>query len=204
MRVVVIFTVIAFCGLSVDAFRLPTFFSDNMVLQGTPLTTRIWGWGSEETVKVSFAEFVGMTTVVNGTWMVELNDIPHGGPHDILITYNIANVTLKNVMIGDVFLCSGQSNMQMPIAYVFNATDEIADSINYPNLRIFTATPVWSPTLLDDANSSAPYIWGISSPEIIIGGETDWHYVSAVCYLFGRDLIRADESRIVGLVISSL
>eukprot|EP01137_Pigoraptor_chileana_P019795 Opistho-2@81308 len=90
--------------------------------------------------------------------------------------------------------------MQMALNSVYNATEEIADSINYPNLRLFTTKYVWQPQPTDDVTSAAPYVWGVSGPDVV----NNSNVFSAVCYLYGRDLIRQNPNAIIGLVASML
>src|SRR5262245_34079770 len=94
--------------------RLPALFSDNMVLQqGT--TTAVWGWADDrEEVQVTFRGKTAKATAQNGKWMVKLAGFKAGGP-DNLIVQGKNRIELKNVLVGEVWLCSGQSNMEWPL-----------------------------------------------------------------------------------------
>lgn len=125
--------------------RLAKIFTDNMVLQ-REINSAIWGWGIPQTkVIVEFAE----TTTVgfvnkNGKWLINLPELKAGGPY-VLTVINKDTLTLKNIMVGDVWVASGQSNMQWPLdGGVINGKEEIEKSAN-PSIRFFTVQ--------DDLNS---------------------------------------------------
>lgn len=112
--------------------------------------------------------------------------------------------SIKNVLFGDVFLCSGQSNMEFSVNGAFNATAEIADSANYPGLRLATVQKVPSNTPLANTTSKAPYAWAVSGPAAMqpVGG-AGFSYFSATCYFAGRDIYKGLGSTIpIGLVAS--
>lgn len=128
---------------------LPQILSDSMVLQrNAPI--KIWGWATEgEKIKVSLnGKNRNTTAVSDGTWAVEFPKMKAGGPYAIKIN-GINKIELKNILIGDVWLCAGQSNMvhQLNIHDVTYA-DEIANA-NYPKIRHFkipTQTSLTGPT----------------------------------------------------------
>ena len=94
--------------------RLANYYTSNMVLQGAPQRTQLWGYGAANyTVGVRIDEkTVARTRVVkDGTWSVRLPPMRTGGPHNITVYSNEEEVSLHGVMFGDVWLCSGQSNM---------------------------------------------------------------------------------------------
>ncbi len=122
----------AFCNV-----RLPLLVSDGMVLQrGTG--AKVWGWAAKgEKVTISFNGKTYTTTASkDGKWMVSLSKTKAGGPYSMEI--DAANhITLKNILIGDVWVCSGQSNMVLPMDRVSDRyADVIADSEN-PAIRQF-------------------------------------------------------------------
>jgi sialate O-acetylesterase len=127
-----------------SALKLPNAIDSNMVLARAPLTPRLWGWAnaSEDViVTLDGTTSVTATAAENGTWIVDLPAQQAGHGHEITVTgarTPDAPVTLTNIAFGDVYLCSGQSNMQFSVNDAFNASAEIADSSNYPDLRFYT------------------------------------------------------------------
>ena len=126
-------------ALAADSgLRLPHIFGDNMVLQAGA-STPVWGW-AEPGAKVSVS--LGNQTVsgvadANGKWMVALKNLKRSAtPTTVTIKADMA-ITLQNVLIGDCWLGSGQSNMAMAMADITNAKDEIA-AANNPTIRLFT------------------------------------------------------------------
>jgi sialate O-acetylesterase len=119
---------------------LPEIFSDNMVLQQKSDVT-IWGWaktGEKVVLKADWLTAEISTTVDNqGKWSLILKTPEAGGPYNIhLKGYN--ELTLKNILIGEVWLCSGQSNMEWSAASgILNADEEIKNA-NYPDIRFFS------------------------------------------------------------------
>jgi len=171
--------------------RLPALIGDNMVLQrGLPL--KIWGWadaGEKVTVTLKDQK-VEATANDKGQWLATLQPIADaGGPLEMTIAGKNA-LTLKNILVGEVWVCSGQSNMQMSINGVKNAAEEMA-AATYPNIRLFRVPNITSQVPLDDVKSS----WQECSPQTIPG-------FTAVGYFFGRDLHKALNVP-VGLIASS-
>ena len=93
--------------------------------------------------------------------------------------------TLNNILFGDVIVCSGQSNMQFTVDQAFNASEEIKDANNYPNIRLFTAPLTCSTTPLDEL-ISVEEPWSVASEHSVGGG--NWSYFSATCWFFGKNL----------------
>jgi sialate O-acetylesterase len=151
----------------------------------------IWGW-AEAGQKVT----VGMvgkpaeaTADAAGKWMVRLGPFPAGGPHEMTIR-RPETVTLRNVLLGDVWICSGQSNMQFGVGGVDNAAQEIA-ATDHPRMRLFTVPNVTA--LEPQATVSGQ--WLPCTPQTI-GGFT------AVGYFFGRTFLQELDVPI-GLINSS-
>ncbi len=119
---------------------LPEIFSDNMVLQQKSDVV-IWGWGKtgeSVLIKADWME-TGLTTKADtqGKWKILLKTPAAGGPYNIHIKgYN--ELTLKNVLIGEVWLCSGQSNMEMSAQSGINNGEEEIKNASYPEIRFFT------------------------------------------------------------------
>ena len=116
---------------------LPRIFSDNMVLQ-RETNIRIWGWADpNQRVRVNIAD---QTTVAranrNGEWHVILEPLKPGGPFTLTVRGK-NTITFSNVLVGDVWLGSGQSNMEWPVNLSANPDQEI-QMANYPEIRLFT------------------------------------------------------------------
>lgn len=131
-------TLLALFSFSLQ-FELHRLFTDNMVLQ-RDTEIEIYGKSNGNSVKVNLGtqEFTGQ--VQNGQFSVIMSKHSVGGPHRIIVTElpSGSQKVLNNVMFGDVYLCSGQSNMWWPISMSSNPEIETRESINYPNVRMFT------------------------------------------------------------------
>jgi len=170
--------------------KLPAIFSDNMVLQ-RDITVPIWGWGEPgEKVTVTLAGTKATAVAdADGKWLVKLPAMKAGGPVEMTVSGN-STVTVKNVLIGEVWLCSGQSNMAWPVSEAANAKQEIA-AANYPNIRFFSVVRTAAASPQEDCKG----IWTDCRPETAKN-------FSAVGYFFGRDL-HAHLKVPVGLIHSS-
>jgi len=155
--------------------RLPGLFSDNAVLQQG---ARVPVWGSAddgEKVTVTFRGKDVSATARNGKWMVKLPGQKAGGP-DTLIVAGKNKIELKNVLVGEVWICSGQSNMEWPLSRSFESEKDMANSAN-PNLRLFSVPQLKANEPVDDIKAS----WQECNPDTV-------KKFSAVAYYFGRDL----------------
>ena len=151
-------------------------FGDNMVLQrGMPIP--VWGTSSpNETVTVRIANRSGSTQAdETGKWKVVLDAMPAGGPHELSISAE-RRITFSNVMIGEVWICSGQSNMTWTVKNSANPDEEIA-AADHPNIRLFTVPRQVS----GQPELEVEGLWSLCSPETVAG-------FSAVAYYFGREL----------------
>src|SRR6266446_5852940 len=158
--------------------RLPALFSDNMVLQqGTKVP--VWGWADDgEQVTVQFRGQTARTTAKGGKWMVTLKSLKAGGP-DNFVVEGKNKIEIKNVLVGEVWICSGQSNMELPIERSFESTNDIAASVN-PMLHLFHVPHVKAGSPQQDVKAA----WQEAGPETV-------RNFSAVAYYFGRDLQKA-------------
>ncbi|MCX7598833.1 MAG: sialate O-acetylesterase [Armatimonadetes bacterium] len=177
----------ASCSASV---KLPALVGDNMVLQ-RDAKLRIWGTADPgEEIAVAFCGQEKATAAdKRGRWHVTLGPFPAGGPFEMTITGR-NTITLRNILVGEVWVCSGQSNMEWPVAASLNAEQEIA-AANWPQIRLFTVHKAISTFALDDCMGA----WVPCSPATIGG-------FSAVGYFFGRELHKALGVP-VGLINSS-
>lgn len=125
------------CSIIASAnVRMPLLFSDGMVLQRNKQIP-VWGWAdANEIIEVHFNKQVKIIQAgKNGKWMIKLDPENAGGPFELNITGK-NKIVIKDVLVGEVWICSGQSNMEFPVAKTMNSRKEIADS-NYPMIRHF-------------------------------------------------------------------
>jgi len=178
--------------------KLPAIFTNNMVLQQLS-NVPFWGEASpNKTVKITTSwnkkEYKTVTDKY-GKWKTTVSTPVYGGPFFIEITDG-SRLKLENVLIGEVWVCSGQSNMEMPVAgwgKIMNYKQEIA-AANYPNIRLFQVVKNTSTKPLDDL-SVATSGWVTCSPETV-------SEFSAIGYLFGKNLF--DNKNIpIGLINTS-
>lgn len=158
--------------------RLPAVFTDNAVLQ-RDIPVPVWGWadqGEQVTVKVG-NQCKAATPDASGKWTVKLDPLPVGGPLTLTISGK-NTITLKNVLVGEVWICSGQSNMQMSVSGVVRAKEEIA-AANYPKIRLISVPQRGTAAPQDDFKGS----WVECSPKTVGG-------FSAAGYFFGRELFK--------------
>ncbi|MEL6719687.1 MAG: sialate O-acetylesterase, partial [Bacteroidota bacterium] len=128
---------LAIWSLAFADVQLPKLVSDGMVLQRDAMV-KIWGWADEgEAVTVHFLDQKYTTTTdENKTWSIELNALSVGGPHQMLIEGN-NKITIDDILIGDVWICSGQSNMELPMRRVKPLYDKELANDNNPKIRQF-------------------------------------------------------------------
>ncbi len=157
-------------------------FSDNMVLQ-RGISAPVWGWAKPgEIVTVRFAgkSAVGKADS-EGKWTVKIGSFKEGGPYELAVLSASQKTILKNVLVGDVWICSGQSNMEMGIGNVDNAQAEIASATNN-HIRLFSVPKTVSYSPLATVNGK----WESCTPQTVAAG--GWNGFSAVGYFFGREL----------------
>jgi sialate O-acetylesterase len=177
-NIFLIFSVLMFSFALKAEVKLPKLVSNGMVLQrNEPI--RIWGWANAgEEVKATFKNKIYTAkTDIDGKWFIKLDAQEAGGPY----VMNVNNLELKNILIGDVYLCSGQSNMEVLMSrsnIQANYTQEIAKS-NYPMIRQFTVNRAMAFIPLADISSDKG--WVSTNPETVLS-------FSAVAYFFAKDL----------------
>lgn len=182
-----------FISVAEGNVSLPEIFSDNMVLQQKSEVI-FWGWaktGETVTIKADWMEKELSIRVGNqGKWKIMLNTPAAGGPYNIVIK-GFNELTLKNVLIGEVWLCSGQSNMEMSAQSGINNRDEEIKNANFPEIRLFTV--YHSTSLFPQDHFKGE--WSACTPETM-------RNFSAIAYFFARKLHK-ELGVPVGLINSS-
>jgi sialate O-acetylesterase len=187
LLIIIIFT--STCALG--NVRLPKFFGDNMVLQRDQKIT-IWGWAdSNEKITLQFNKQTKSGVAdKNGTWAITLNEEKAGGPFQLSITGN-NKMSIKNILVGDVWVCSGQSNMEWPLHDTDYATEELKTA-DYPMIRHFKVQRSVAGTPQMDVKDGE---WKVCNT-ITAGAFT------AVGYYFAKQLVK-DLNIPIGLINTS-
>jgi sialate O-acetylesterase len=162
---------------------LPTLIGDNMVLQ-RDARIGVWGWADPgETVRIAFhGVTINAKADRSGRWTGSVGPFDAGGPYEMTLKGK-NSLLIRNILIGDVWLASGQSNMEFPLKRdgdfggADNADREIAEA-NFPKIRLFK---VHHTVGLNPQKNVEADKWGAVTPETVGG-------FSAVAYLFGREL----------------
>ncbi|MEJ2494998.1 MAG: glycosyl hydrolase family 2, partial [Ignavibacteriaceae bacterium] len=167
-----------------DGIEIPAIFSDNMVLQQNTQVS-FWGKaepGSKVSIEASWGESASTTVNEDHSWLVKIKTPEAGGPYEVKLQVGDSTVTYKNVLTGEVWLCSGQSNMEMPLqgwlpeSPVKNSKEEIENS-DYPQIRLFTVQRAFS----NEEEFNCVGKWEECNP-------TTSPTFSATAYFFGRKL----------------
>jgi sialate O-acetylesterase len=190
----IITAALLFFALGVDAnITLPAIFSDHMVLQ-TESTVTVWGWAKpNEVVRITCSwnpeKEYKVKVDSHSSWKIDIETPSAGGPYQLLLQgYN--TIEINDILIGEVWLGSGQSNMEMSCRSVNNAKEEIAGA-HFPEIRFFTVSTstASSPQQLLEGE------WVVCTPESMKN-------FSAIMYFFGREL--HNQLKVpVGLINSS-
>eukprot|EP01084_Bolivina_argentea_P188213 324055_1 len=167
----------------------------NMVLQQAPNMAKIWGnstVGSTVTVELIMesngqsVDKVTVTTGSNGLWSIYFKPIKASNTaYNITATSGTqSSISMTNILFGDVFVCSGQSNMQFTVDQAFNATAEVQAANNYPMIRVMTAALTGA--TVPQLEVVIAEKWSVAANTTI--GRGNWSYFSAVCWFFGRNI----------------
>jgi sialate O-acetylesterase len=164
-------------SLSHADVQLPAVVGNNMVLQ-RDMVLPIWGWADPGEKVVITSDSGGKWKTKadrDGEWTVKIGPFETGD--ELSLTFEGDNtITLTNILIGDVWVCSGQSNMEWPVAEAINPEEEIRNA-DYPNIRLFT---------MERNTSGQPLDNGVGDWEACSFHTID--RFSAVAYFFGRHL----------------
>lgn len=173
--------------------RLPSVISTGMVLQQND-SVALWGWGyNGQKVRVSgnWNNDTSLTTITNfGKWVIKIKTPAAGGPYTLRISSAGNEIVLNDVMIGEVWLCSGQSNMEMSFSGAKHTQEELSNSYN-KNIRFFQVPRTASDYPQDDLKA----VWKTCDSNSLKA-------FSAVGYYFGKKL-QQDLNMPIGLINSS-
>ncbi|KAK3609136.1 hypothetical protein CHS0354_032663 [Potamilus streckersoni] len=197
----IIFLVTGVDGAS--GIHFASSYGDHMVLQGAPYRSVLWGFAHKvgDAVRVSLNNAQVATTTVTanhhgslpGIWKVKLPVQHHKGPVSIQVSSSEGSATLHDVLFGDVWFCSGQSNMGFPMGQVFNNTEELKQAPSFTEIRTFqTALTTANTSHTDLLHASS---WNLPSTGSLAG-------FSAVCWLYGKYLY-PHIHRPIGLIESA-
>lgn len=177
--------------------RLPRVIGSHMVLQ-RDAEVPIWGWADPgEVVQIEWREQTFKTTADdNGDWTVRLPATPAGGPHAMTIRSS-NEIHLQDILVGEVWLCSGQSNMEWGIRSVANGEAELAQA-DHPRIRLFKVPKITAASPQSDLDAE----WKVCTPQTLGTGGWLNQGFSAVAYFFGRHL-QGELDVPIGLIDSS-
>ncbi|MEO0471180.1 MAG: sialate O-acetylesterase [Bacteroidota bacterium] len=178
---------------AVSQLNLPKIFSDHMILQrGKPIP--IWGKAkARDRVRIAFnGNSYDTRADQDGKWRLDLPSMRVGGPYKLSVSTRKEEIVFQNVMLGDVWLCSGQSNMEWPL-WNTNGGEEAVNGARYKNIRLFNVSHNIQYLPTDDFAKDEK--WMVCSPENV-------RDFSAVGYLFGKQL-HIDENVPIGLISSN-
>ena len=184
------FFVLIVAGSAHGEVRLPAIIGDNMVIQ-QDTKVRIWGSAKPgERITATFDKKSSQTVADSeGRWQLFIGPQKAGGPFELTVKGDNV-LTIKNVLVGEVWLCSGQSNMEWPLVNTFGG-DQVVTQANYPELRLFTVEHNTATSPQTDLQGH----WVVTTPD-------EAAHFSAVGYFFGRELHQQLKVP-VGLIHSS-
>jgi sialate O-acetylesterase len=176
LRLITLFFFLVVANSAHSEVRLPAIIGDNMVLQ-QGVKVRIWGTAKpSEQLTVTFNNKSAHTTAdAHGRWQLFLGPLKAGGPFELTVKGDNV-LTVKNVLVGEVWICSGQSNMEWPLVNTIGGAETVAQA-NNSQIRLFTVEKNTSPSPLTDVQGH----WVVTTPD-------EAAHFSAVGYFFGREL----------------
>jgi sialate O-acetylesterase len=174
--------------------RLPKLISDGMILQ-RDIPLKIWGWASpDEIIVLNFNHSDYRASAdTNGSWLIELPPQNAGGPYSMTIKAN-NTITVQDILVGDVWICSGQSNMELPIRRVAPIYGQEIAAADYPAIRHFEVPKTFN--FNEPQTDIASGSWVAATPATVLD-------FSAAAYFFAKELY--DRYQIpIGLINTAL
>lgn len=182
-------------GVAQADVKLPNVIGSNMVLQ-REVALPVWGWadaGEEVTVTLGSAS-AKATTGADGKWSVKLPAQKAGGPHTVTVQGK-NKLELTNVLVGEVWVGSGQSNMEWSVAASANPKEEI-ENAQHPQIRFFNVAPKKTVAIIPQTNVNPDVVWTECTPQSAPN-------MSAVCYYFARHLQKELAGVPIGVINTS-
>jgi sialate O-acetylesterase len=175
--------------------QMPNVFADNMVLQRNKPILFYGTANANEEISISFHNQTRKTkTDLDGKWKIILNALPAGGPYTLIVKSSDKKIEFSNILMGDVWLCSGQSNMLFRLDQSFEAKNTIQNSAN-KNIRLFQLNAIeetndvaWDSAILNKTNKLQYFAgnWKECNPESAAA-------FSAIAYFFGTKIQQAEK-----------
>ncbi|XP_057294536.1 sialate O-acetylesterase-like [Hydractinia symbiolongicarpus] len=191
-------------------FRFANHYADHMVLQRSPQRAFLWGYSNTYTtisVSVKHSRTGKKQTYRTKTyidsrgfiaWKIALEPYKAGGPYDIICKSNVRgkSIRLRDVLFGDVWFCSGQSNMVFPTSHAMEAEKEMDLAQSYPQVRLFEVGRYFSNVTIHELKIKSIHLqWSLPTPKKLSG-------FSALCWMYGRRLF--DQYHVpIGLISSN-
>lgn len=184
---------------NIASFTLASYYHDNMILQRGPNSAIIWGYANSRSIistsilgSFSSTQAKSVSWSSQYIWTLKLRPVYTDKLINIVLTETIdsANTTnmliIENVLFGDIWVCSGQSNMQMTLSSTLNGSEEIRNAHKYKKIRLLTLQRNNSATRLYDVIELAQK-WSLPS-ETSLTSDAFWSHFSATCWYFGKQL----------------
>lgn len=180
------------CNVAWATVKLPAIFGDNMVLQRN-IKVPVWGWADAgEQVQIQFMGGTFKTVTGNdGKWSLKLGAYKAGGPYEMTVKGSSNQLTYKNILMGDVWLVTGQSNMELGIQSEEHAADAIPKATD-TQIHFFSVpmTKQLQPTNdIGNVPADSPNgKWLVCSPAVLGDPKLAWHGFSAIGYYFAQQV----------------
>ena len=206
MRDIFILTTMLVIIAEASMWDLSNTLGNNMVLQRHPISAVMWGGGiNGTTVSLNFSGKTYHGIVKDSKWNITLDPMPAGSHGELLFHGDGITRTLKNVLFGDVILCSGQGNMVFSTQQMYKNKTYInqANQAKYRSIRLMTSKPEITSTD-PQSNLSILQKWSEASSQTVADGDSAFSYFSAICWMAGMKLFDDLQGEVpVGLVSSA-